>query len=181
MKPEIFRRCASCGASFRSGALFCPQCGASAQQKSKEEAAPVEQVDGATTNLSLGMTTLVDHEPVAVEDPLQTIDDTPPVAGASSGKPNLDPLETSQFQRTPDAPQPLGSQAVSKEAPDLRKRPGLGPGSVERRMPGVEKLRKGTSIVIGEASFDPSLRFVLVAALLFLLFVVLLILSKWIG
>ena len=48
-------------------------------------------------------------------------------------------------------------------------------------MPGVNKLRKGTSIVIDEASYDPSLRFVLIALILFVLFLVLLILSKWIG
>jgi len=45
----------------------------------------------------------------------------------------------------------------------------------------MDRLRKGTSIVIDEAAYDPSLRFVLVAAALFLLFLVLLFLSKWIG
>src|SRR2546427_5369447 len=27
MLPEISRRCLACGASFREGALFCPECG----------------------------------------------------------------------------------------------------------------------------------------------------------
>jgi hypothetical protein len=42
----------------------------------------------------------------------------------------------------------------------------------------VEKLRKVSSIVIDQAAYDPSLRFVLVATALFLLFLILLILNK---
>ena len=45
----------------------------------------------------------------------------------------------------------------------------------------VEKLRKVSSVVIDQAAYDPSLRFLLVAAALFLLFLVLLILSKVLG
>ena len=45
----------------------------------------------------------------------------------------------------------------------------------------VEKFRKVSSLVIDQAAYDPSLRFLLVAAGLFLLFLVLLILSKVIG
>jgi len=52
----------------------------------------------------------------------------------------------------------------------------------ERKMPApVGKLRKGTTIMMDEAAYDPSLRFVLVAIVLFVLFLVLLLLSKWIG
>jgi predicted RNA-binding Zn-ribbon protein involved in translation (DUF1610 family) len=45
----------------------------------------------------------------------------------------------------------------------------------------VEKIRHVSSIVIDQAAYDPSLRFLLVAAVLFLLFVVLVILSKVLG
>ena len=45
----------------------------------------------------------------------------------------------------------------------------------------VKKLRKVSSVVIDQAAYDPSLRFLLVAAVLFLLFLVLLILSKVLG
>lgn len=45
----------------------------------------------------------------------------------------------------------------------------------------VEKLRQVSSIMIDQAAYDPSLRFLLVAAAFFLLFLVLLILSKVIG
>ena len=42
----------------------------------------------------------------------------------------------------------------------------------------VEKLRKASSVVIEQAHYDPSLRFILVTAGLFILFLLLLILSK---
>jgi zinc ribbon protein len=45
----------------------------------------------------------------------------------------------------------------------------------------VEKLRQVSSIMIDQAAYDPSLRFLLVAAAFFILFLVLLILSKVIG
>ena len=46
---------------------------------------------------------------------------------------------------------------------------------------GVQKLRQVSNIVIDQAAYDPSLRFLLVAAALFLLFLILLILSKVLG
>lgn len=45
----------------------------------------------------------------------------------------------------------------------------------------VEKLRHVSSVMIDQAAYDPSLRFLLVAAAFFVLFLVLLILSKVIG
>jgi uncharacterized OB-fold protein len=45
----------------------------------------------------------------------------------------------------------------------------------------IEKLRHVSSVVIDQAAYDPSIRFLLVAAAFFILFLVLLILSKVIG
>ena len=45
----------------------------------------------------------------------------------------------------------------------------------------VKKIRKVSSVMIDQAAYDPSLRFLLVAAALFVLFLVLLILSKVLG
>ena len=45
----------------------------------------------------------------------------------------------------------------------------------------LEKIREVSSVVIDQAAYDPSLRFLLVAAVLFLLFLLLVILSKVIG
>jgi uncharacterized Zn finger protein (UPF0148 family) len=45
----------------------------------------------------------------------------------------------------------------------------------------VEKIRHVSSVVIDQAAYDPSFRFLLVAAVLFLLFLILLIVSKVLG
>ena len=45
----------------------------------------------------------------------------------------------------------------------------------------VEKIRRVSSVVLGEATYDPSLRFVLVALGIFVVFLVLLLLSKVMG
>ena len=78
------------------------------------------------------------------------------------------------------APAPERQDASSEQPLD----PGL---QTRKRNPGeggvrpqVEKLRKASSIVLDEATYDPSVRFVLVAAVLFVLFLVILLLSKMI-
>lgn len=45
----------------------------------------------------------------------------------------------------------------------------------------VEHIRKVSSVMIDQAAYDPSIRFLLVAAAFFILFLVLLIMSKVIG
>ena len=45
----------------------------------------------------------------------------------------------------------------------------------------VENIRKVSSVLIDQAAYDPSLRFLLVAAAFFILFIVLLVASKVIG
>jgi len=55
------------------------------------------------------------------------------------------------------------------------------PGVAENVRDRVEKIKHVSSVVIDQAAYDPSLRFLLVAAVLFVLFLILLILSKVIG
>jgi len=83
-----------------------------------------------------------------------TIIDTPPVETAVP--PTIEPTT------------PVKSQVVHKPAEH----------GVRSR---VEHIRKVSSVVIDQAAYDPSLRFLLVAAAFFLLFIVLLIMSKVIG
>ena len=45
----------------------------------------------------------------------------------------------------------------------------------------VQKVREISSVVIGEAAYDPSLRFVLVAAAIFVVFLVIVLLNKLIS
>jgi hypothetical protein len=55
-------------------------------------------------------------------------------------------------------------------------------GAMEEKVaPRVEKLRQTSSVVLDGASDDPSLRFVLIAAALFILFLALFFISRMLG
>jgi hypothetical protein len=99
----------------------------------------------------------------------------------------VDFTETQPLAALPDLPmtRPL-TKGVPEPASQANHPNPKNPSRVSRAREGnvmgrVEKLRKVSSVVIDEAAYDPSLRFLLVAACLFLLFVVLLILSKVLG
>ncbi len=73
---------------------------------------------------------------------------------------------------------PIRQQALGKMGAGIQKATHVArdvEGNVAHR---VQKLRDVSSVVIDEASYDASLRFVLVAAALFILFLVILLLSK---
>jgi hypothetical protein len=73
---------------------------------------------------------------------------------------------------------PIGQQALGKMGAGIQKATHVArdvEGNVAHR---VQKLRDASSVVIDEASYDASLRFVLIAAALFILFLVMLLLSK---
>ena len=72
----------------------------------------------------------------------------------------------------------IPTQTIVDAAPTQPLVPARPPDGVKGR---VEKLQKFSSVVIDQAAYDPSLRFLLVAAAFFILFLVLLILSKVIG
>src|SRR5690349_17832573 len=79
-------------------------------------------------------------------------------------------------EQTTDPVQTVPTQTVDPD-PNPPSRSGVAENVRER----VEKIRHVSSVVIDQAAYDPSLRFLLVAAALFLLFLVLLIVSKFIG
>ena len=78
---------------------------------------------------------------------------------------------------------------VPQTAPTQALHPGAHPSAHPSTLAGVadnvrdrvEKIRHASSVVIDQAAYDPSLRFILVAAVLFVLFLFLLILSKVLG
>ena len=90
----------------------------------------------------------------------------------------------------PQCGQPLGDDKVAELADSETPRaavpetslhdlpPTSHPSGVRGRL---ENIRHVSSVVIDQAAYDPSLRFILVAAVLFVLFLVLLIVSKAIG
>jgi hypothetical protein len=73
-------------------------------------------------------------------------------------------------------PDPAATQPLSAVAPPAAPR-----AHEDGVLARVEKIRKVSSVVIDQAGYDPSLRFLLVAAVLFVLYLVLLIFSKVIG
>lgn len=79
-------------------------------------------------------------------------------------------------RETTDTAQTAPTQALHPEpAPPAR-------STVAENVRGrVEKIKQVSNIVIDQAAYDPSLRFLLVAAVLFLLFIVLVLLSKVLG
>ena len=158
-KPEIARRCPSCGVSIRVRSSFCPQCGQELTPKSKA-ARQAKDTDTLATGVG--------------------------APGAPAGTPSslaTAPLNSEEIEAQPTA------VSTSPSAP--RKQPKQATiGMVHHSEPPprevfqedginrVEKFRQLSSAVIDEATYDPSLRFVIVAAALFLLFLVLLILSE---
>jgi hypothetical protein len=177
-KPEIARRCQTCGASIRDAAAFCPQCG--------QELAPQDLEGKPTTSVV-----------------------TTPLVEFASGEGETDPNRPTEsvgekLETTEAASQePLGSRARVREGPQgkPRKTP-IGKvrdapvgkvrdkiqraGNLARDVEGdvihrVQKVRQMSSVVLDEAGYDPSLRFVLVAAALFLLFLLIMVLNKVIG
>lgn len=80
------------------------------------------------------------------------------------------------------ATQPLSAVVPPPPEPAPAARPQVVHKPAEHGVRGrVEQIRKVSSVVIDQAAYDPSLRFLLVAAAFFILFLVLLILSKLIG
>ena len=173
MQPEISHRCPSCGASVRDrNALFCPECGKTLSEKSTEPetTAPVE---------------LPSSKPEPEED---EISEAPPDSSVNEPPSSAPPAisETSAATVNPKDDEAVPAHRRGEKtrerlhrASDIAR--GVGRGVIEEPVKRVEKIRQASTVVIEEASYDPSLRFVLVALGLFVVFVILLVLSKVMG
>ena len=155
-EPEISRRCSSCGAPVRQRALFCPQCGNGMTTKPAIPEKPSDSADDLSAKHS------------AIEHPEKR-----------TGEQSRNNLDTAPLNRA-------GAKAFDRATMSDRDTVQLTPsvaraGSEDNVLGRVERLRKVSSVVIDQAAYDPSLRFLLVAGALFLLFLLLLILSKVMG
>lgn len=153
-EPEIARRCVACGASIRERALFCPQCG--------------HAVGDETRKLEEG--------PQTISEPFNpTVPNSQPGLERTIAEPAMptQPLAT-QALSEPPRPEHLARQRLHRAAVGARE---VQDDVIHR----VDQIRKISSVVIDQASYDPSLRFILVAACLFLVFLTILIMSKLIG
>jgi predicted RNA-binding Zn-ribbon protein involved in translation (DUF1610 family) len=88
------------------------------------------------------------------------------------------PTQALRTVTTADDSQTAPTQAFH---PPPTQKPATLTGVAENVRDRVEKIRHVSSVVIDQAAYDPSLRFLLVAAVLFVLFVILVILSKVLG
>ena len=71
--------------------------------------------------------------------------------------------------------------ARDKTRETLHRASSVARGAIEGNVKRVEKIHHVSTVMLEEASYDPSLRFVLVAVGLFLVFIILLVLSKVMG
>lgn len=152
-EPQIAHRCPSCGASIRVRALFCPHCGE----------------------------TLPEFQPKSADGSSDQVSDKKGRKGRLGG---------GRSERSPSKEVPVedvSAAAVPRNqgmqgARDTVNRARVAARDVieEDLFQGVEKLRHISSVVLDEAAYDPSLRFVLVAAVLFVLFLVILVVSEMI-
>lgn len=174
-EPEIARRCHACGASIRDHAAFCPQCG-----KKLEGATPPDSESHRDNASTVVETAPLKVDPGTSENP--KVNDsaagvaqlpTPAVkTRLSQPKPSSEPDRINK--KTAGAPLVAGARDRVQRATGIAKHVG---GDVVQR---GQKLREMSSVVLDEAGYDPSLRFVLVAALLFFLFLIILLLNRFI-
>jgi len=189
-EPEIARRCLSCGASVRQRAAFCPQCGYELDQQETEE--NDQQMYLADKETMLDEETVKEpdndgslppeHQTIAEPLIVRRRDSSPEQTQADEAR--TQPLIVNSTRvletrsRIPDD---------SRDRPTNQQKQTARPGAarraaIEEQVLGrVERLRKVSSVMIDQAAYDPSMRFLLVAAVLFVIFVVLMVLSKVIG
>jgi predicted nucleic acid-binding Zn-ribbon protein len=160
MLPEISHRCPACGVSIRDAGdrvMFCPECGHALTETNVENNSPktdeTANPDGPAAAVA----------PPQVTWPLP--DDKANVAPGDDQKPAGEDRHGAR-ERTRETLQ-RASRATR--------------GAIEDNVKRVEKIHHVSSVMLEEAHYDPSLRFVLVALGLFVLFVVLLVLSKVMG
>lgn len=191
-EPEIARRCPSCGVSIREPAFFCPQCGLGLTQNAEPpETSGAPALDQTIAEFAPTMTDEAAALPATVQ-----LDEVP---GGAQTVPLPAADETIAIQHEPrsEATAAAGSDSPQAESPGVSAAATAKPVSamgavgakvhraatIAREVEGdvvhrVKRVREMSSVVLDEAAFDPSLRFVLVAAVLFLLFLLVVLLNK---
>jgi hypothetical protein len=194
-EPEIDRRCMSCGATVRKQAAFCPQCG---QMLDQSNAEPHESPQTETELIEAQKPTQLTTDDGADDNQQPVTDSSAIQEAAASIEPSAvrrddgsgdgtEPSVTvhdapSAYKTQPLFANPTLANATAAGLADASlKRPTNAPTRSDNRVltPG-DRIRKVSS-VIDQAAYDPSLRFLLVAGVLFVVFVILMILSKVLG
>lgn len=156
--PEISHRCPACGASIRERAFFCPECGNQLAEPNNEDVA------------------------ASISEPAEQELPSPAETRTQSLAPESSEQSTSPPRQRPGGSSLNYSGNLSAKAPGGER---MGHRTAQRHLEGelgqrVDRIRRISTEVLDQAAYDPSLRFILVAAFLFLLFLVILFLSKFI-
>ena len=153
-EPQIAHRCPSCGASIRVRAVFCQHCGETLPEFHSEsgDSSPdhVSDKKGRQAKLSGSRSEVSSGKEVPVEN--VPSDPVPPLVRKQGMQGARNTVNR--------------ARAAARDVIE------------EDLFQGVDKLRHISSVVLDEAAYDPSVRFVLVAAVLFVLFIVLLVVSE---
>ena len=170
-QPEILNRCSSCGAAVREPAMFCPECGkplataATRTEPTAETSAAVlaPAINSEAVAAAKDQTTPAPFQTVTIATEPETIENKPKHPGESDSQQAARGRTRERLQRASSAAR------------------GAARGALEDNVKRVEKIHHVSTAIYEEAHYDPSLRFVLVALGLFVVFVILLVLSKVMG
>ena len=165
--------------------MFCPECGKSLSVASEVSVAATAAEAAAPT---------VPPQRDAVETPpgkpsAESLQTSSPGASAHLNAANEvsqpDPVTAAVVEDTAGKVSSTASAEspgkVERTREKLHRASTAARGAIEGNVKRVEKIRHASTAVFEEASYDPSLRFVLVALGLFVVFVILLVLSKVMG
>jgi len=169
MQPEISARCSSCGAAVREPAMFCPECGKPMAPASTEAKPPAAAETSPPAAAPAAIT-----EPVAAHE----TQSTPEPVGPAGPKADVS-TAANKTDKPAEPAVPHGARERAREG--LHRASSVARGAIEDNVKRVEKIHHVSTAMIEEAHYDSSLRFVLVALGLFVVFVVLLVLSKVMG
>ena len=173
IEPEIARRCPTCGASIREVALFCPQCGNPQPPRQKGTAPDPETTTKTTAPLESESSQPSMSDTIAIERP-EDLPKLPDELRSMSDTMVIErPERMTQAPVSPGVRGAMGAkiQRATTIARDVE-------DDVIHR---VQKVREVSSVVLDEAGSDPGLRFVLVAIIVFVLFLVIVLLNKLIA
>jgi hypothetical protein len=169
MTPEIFHRCESCGATIRQAAMFCPECG-KPLAITKQEGPDLDNQASAPPSTDVAASAPEQSTPSSgIENQVANAEQVIAIDAATA---DSEPAKAAISERH-------GARERTRDT--LHRASTAARGAIERPVKQVEKIHHVSTVMLEEAHYDPSLRFVLVALGLFLLFVILLVLSKVMG
>ena len=138
--------------------MFCPECGKALTEASSEE--PNKESSSA------------------VAESVGNADTAAPVV-APAEETSSDKVAAIESGPAPPVEDRHGARERTRGT--LHRASNMARGAIEDNVKRVEKIHHVSTVMLEEATYDPSLRFVLVALGLFVVFVILLILSKVMG